>query len=99
MVIPDLILSIDFQKAAMLVALGLLGYLLCLVTYRLFFHPLRHVPGPFLARLTYWYQIYYDAFCGGIMPRQMPGLHLKYGPVVRIAPDRVHINDPEFYKR
>jgi hypothetical protein len=49
--------------------------------------------------LTYGYQIYYDVFLGGAMPKQLPKLHQKYGPIVRIAPDRVHVNDPEFYKR
>ncbi|KFZ23007.1 hypothetical protein V502_02504 [Pseudogymnoascus sp. VKM F-4520 (FW-2644)] len=43
--------------------------------------------------------MYYDVYLGGLMPRHLAELSQKYGPIVRIAPDRVHVNDPEFYKR
>jgi hypothetical protein len=92
-------LDLDLPFIGITLGLSFIVYLSSLLLYRVFFHPLRHVPGPLLARLTYGYQIYYDAFLGGVMPKNMPRLHQKYGPIVRIAPDRVHINDPEFYKR
>jgi hypothetical protein len=37
-------------------------YLLGLTVYRLFLSPVAHIPGPFLAKVTYWYEFYYDWF-------------------------------------
>ncbi|KAJ5612603.1 benzoate 4-monooxygenase cytochrome P450 [Penicillium lagena] len=51
--------------------------------YRLYFHPLRGIPGPKLAATTHLYEFYYDVFHGG--------------PIVRINPREVHIADPTFY--
>ncbi|KAN0103506.1 Cytochrome P450 [Hyaloscypha variabilis] len=99
MEIINLIPDSDLLFIGIIGILGLIFSIVSLAIYRLRFHPLRHIPGPLLARLTYGYQIYYDVFLGGAMPKQLPKLHQKYGPIVRIAPDRVHVNDPEFYKR
>ncbi|RYP76854.1 hypothetical protein DL769_003540 [Monosporascus sp. CRB-8-3] len=68
-----------------------------LVTYRLFFHPLRKIPGPYLAAATYWYEFYEDIVLRGHYVKSYPKLHAKYGPVVRVSPDRVHVSDPEFF--
>jgi hypothetical protein len=37
-------------------------YLFVLSIYRLYFHRLSHLPGPTLAKLTYYYQSYYDVY-------------------------------------
>lgn len=37
-------------------------YFVTLIFYRCFFHPLSHIPGPFLARTTYFYEWYYDLY-------------------------------------
>ena len=89
----------DLRFIGIIIVSGLILNISSLIIYRLIFHPLRHIPGPLLARLTYGYQMYYDVYLGGLMPRHLAKLHQKYGPIVRIAPDRVHVNDPEFYKR
>ncbi|KAI9035562.1 cytochrome P450 [Aspergillus affinis] len=68
-----------------------------LIAYRLCFHPLRKIPGPFLARATSWYEFYEDVILGGHYVKTYPVLHAKYGPVVRVSPDRVHVGDPEFF--
>lgn len=52
---------------------------LYLVIYRLCFHPLRKVPGPWFATVTYWYEFYYDVICDGNYVKQYPRLHEKYG--------------------
>jgi hypothetical protein len=62
--------------APLALALSLLSGL---ALYRLFFHPLRHIPGPLLARLTYFYQFHYDVVLGGTMSKELPKLHEKYG--------------------
>ncbi|KAI0451920.1 cytochrome P450 [Xylaria acuta] len=63
---------------------------LSLLIYRLFFHPLREYPGPFLAKITHGY--------GGF--HAIKGRHhtntyknfLKYGRVYREAPNRLLFN-------
>ncbi|KAK0389342.1 hypothetical protein NLU13_2917 [Sarocladium strictum] len=54
--------------------------------------PLRHVPGPFLARYTrLWLlkEVYL-----GTYPQTSIRLHKRYGPIVRIAPNEYSIDDP-----
>ncbi|KAI0970361.1 cytochrome P450 [Xylaria arbuscula] len=67
--------------------------------YRLFFHPLRHVPGPKLAALTQWVETYHECFKppGGQFMWEYQKWHEKYGPIVRISPNEVHIQDIRFY--
>jgi cytochrome P450 len=59
--------------------------------YRLYFHPLSHIPGPFLARLSslYLYRLSYI----GTEASSIDALHKIYGPIVRIAPNDVDISD------
>ena len=74
------------------------SYLAILSIYRLFFHRISHIPGPKLAALTYYYQAYYDVYPhkGKWLFHQM-SLHEKYGPIMRVGPDEIHIADPDFY--
>ncbi|PGH13222.1 hypothetical protein AJ79_03780 [Helicocarpus griseus UAMH5409] len=67
------------------------------VIYRVTFHPLAKFPGPFLCRISYIYQIYYEAWLNGRMLERLPELHRKYGSVVRINPNEVHLVDPNLY--
>ncbi|KAJ5532796.1 benzoate 4-monooxygenase cytochrome P450 [Penicillium frequentans] len=76
--------------------LGLVA-LISLLAYRNYFHPLAHIPGPPLAKVTYLYEWYYDLYLGGQFTFQLRALHDKYGPVIRINPDEVHIDDPDFF--
>ncbi|KAL2181897.1 cytochrome P450-like protein [Thermothelomyces heterothallicus CBS 202.75] len=74
-------------------------YLVTITIHRLFFHRISHIPGPKLAALTYYYQSYYDFFPHqGQFIFKLEELHRKYGPIVRIGPDEVHVNDAKFYK-
>ncbi|KAL4880368.1 cytochrome P450 [Aspergillus karnatakaensis] len=77
--------------------IGLGTYYFGLVVYRLLLHPLRGVPGPKLAAATSWYEFYEDVVLDGHYLKSYPRLHEKYGPIVRMSPTRVHINDPAFY--
>lgn len=66
------------------------------IVYQFYFHPLAKYPGPFLGRLTQWYDVYH-AYVGDkhILFYQ---LHQKYGSVVRFSPNSLSINDPAALK-
>ncbi|KXT12271.1 hypothetical protein AC579_2041 [Pseudocercospora musae] len=74
----------------------LLAYIVLLPIYRLLLHPLSSIPGPKLAALTWWYEIYYDVCLPGQYNFKILSLHKKYGPILRINPDEIHISDPDF---
>jgi cytochrome P450 len=59
--------------------------------FRLLFHPLKHIPGPLLPKITSLW-LYYHAYIGdeATVIRQ---LHAEYGPLVRVAPNEVDISD------
>ncbi|KAJ5692351.1 cytochrome P450 [Penicillium macrosclerotiorum] len=72
-------------------------YALGLAIYRLCLSPIAHFPGPKLAALTMWYEFYYDSYLGGQYTFRIQEMHRKYGPIVRISPYELHIDDPEYY--
>ncbi|KAI4230220.1 MAG: hypothetical protein L6R36_000185 [Xanthoria steineri] len=45
------------------------------------------------------YEIYYELMQGGRFAQQIEILHQQYGPVIRINPFELHINDPEYYNQ
>ncbi|KAK9423441.1 putative cytochrome p450 protein [Seiridium unicorne] len=63
---------------------------------RLFLHPLAHIPGPRLAALTWWYEFYFDAIQPGQYVFKIQELHKRYGPIIRVTPDEIHISDVGF---
>ncbi|KAL8676784.1 MAG: hypothetical protein Q9186_006732 [Xanthomendoza sp. 1 TL-2023] len=71
-------------------------YVLSLYIYRAFFDQLSHIPGPKLAAATLWYEFYYDVVKKGKYTWEIWKMHEKYGPIVRISPYEIHINDPEY---
>ena len=77
--------------------LAYLLYFLLRSVYRLTFHPLAKFPGPKITAITHWYEVYYQVWRPGQMEEQIRQMHRKYGPIVRITPDELHINDPDFY--
>ncbi|KAH8658494.1 putative cytochrome P450 [Xylariales sp. PMI_506] len=72
-------------------------YYVGLVIYRLTFHPLAKFPGPWMAAASGWYDFYYDIYLGGQFYRNVQRLHDKYGPIVRVSPDELHIRDSSYY--
>ncbi|KAK2743339.1 hypothetical protein FQN55_007274 [Onygenales sp. PD_40] len=74
-------------------------YLVWLAASRLYWSPISQFPGPKLAALTNWYEFYYDVIQQGSFTFHIQQLHRKYGPIVRITPTELHIDDPEFYEQ
>ncbi|EXJ86820.1 hypothetical protein A1O3_03774 [Capronia epimyces CBS 606.96] len=73
-------------------AASFVAYLVGLVIYNRYFHPLKDFPGPFWASITtLWYCR--AVRCGRGQDHQLP-IHKKYGYFVRLAPNLVQISDP-----
>jgi hypothetical protein len=67
------------------------------VIYRLYFHPLAGIPGPFLARCSTVWQNW--GYWGGTWHKDILHVHEKYGPVVRINHYEVSFVDGDALKR
>lgn len=72
-------------------------YYIGLAFNRLWLSPIARVPGPKLAALTYLYEFYFDGISQGRYLWKIEQLHRQYGPIVRVNPREVHINDIAFY--
>ncbi|KAI0199510.1 cytochrome p450 monooxygenase [Astrocystis sublimbata] len=81
-----------FGAAAILVFL-LIAWRL---TYNLFFHPLRHYPGPFLYRASRL--PYIITQLQGKLPFKVLEWSDKYGPVIRLAPDELAYTHPDAWQ-
>ncbi|KAF1811223.1 trichodiene oxygenase [Eremomyces bilateralis CBS 781.70] len=75
----------------------LVVYYVGVAIYRLFLSPLAKFPGPKFAGLTRWYEGYYEIIKSGSYSRRIDRMHDEYGPIVRVAPDEIHIRDPDFW--
>ncbi|KAH8803014.1 cytochrome P450 [Xylogone sp. PMI_703] len=71
-------------------------YTISKVFYRLYLSPLSTIPGPKLAVATHLYAFYHDVVRQGLYIWEIEDMHKQYGPIVRISPDEIHVNDPEF---
>jgi hypothetical protein len=75
-----------------------LVYLITRTIYRVYFHPLSHIPGPWLAACTSLYNAYYDILGMGLV-KELPDYHARYGSVVRIQPNEVHVSNLSGYNQ
>ncbi|KAH6661748.1 cytochrome P450 [Halenospora varia] len=77
-----------------------LGFVLLLgiaqFLYRLFFHPLSKVPGPFWARVTELWRT--SRYFNSTWHEDVLEIHRKYGLVVRLSPNEVSVVSPELIK-
>ncbi|KAK0726181.1 cytochrome P450 [Apiosordaria backusii] len=98
---PSSFHSLTPHSLVVLLATAFIIYRILLVIYRLYFHPLSSFPGPKLAAATSLYETWYALFsrtqlswpeCERLV------LHPKYGPIVRIRPNALHISDPDAFR-
>lgn len=68
-------------------------YLIAHIIYRIFFHPISHIPGPLFAKTTALW-LHYHAYIGD-EATVIHAAHKKYGPYVRVSPNEVDISDPD----
>ncbi|KAG0646708.1 Cytochrome P450 monooxygenase yanH [Hyphodiscus hymeniophilus] len=61
--------------------------------YRLTLHPLSHIPGPLLPKLTSLW-LYYHAYIGD-EATVIHKAHKQYGPYIRVSPHEVDISDAD----
>ncbi|RDW88511.1 hypothetical protein BP6252_00543 [Coleophoma cylindrospora] len=64
--------------------------------YRLSLSPLARFPGPKLAILTGFVETYYDCWKRGRFWVYIAEAHKNYGPIIRISPWELHIDDPDW---
>lgn len=70
----------------------LLLYCLGLFIYNVYFHPLRSYPGPFLAKVSKVWSRYGNL--KGRKSHRIHAAHLKYGPIIRVAPNELSFSSP-----
>lgn len=90
-------LSLSVLVSICWITLASFIYIIALAVYRLFLSPLAKFPGPSLAIATGWYEFYYDFIKDGKYLWEIEKMHERYGPIVRINANEIHIHDPEFY--
>ena len=59
--------------------LTIIVYYFFLFFYRLFLHPLSHIPGPWLPAMSYLPEFYWNCVKDGQLPDQLAKWHDKYG--------------------
>lgn len=88
--------SLFSVKGALLIFSVSIAFLILRIIYRLTIHPLARFPGPKLAAATTLYNAYHDILRPGLI-KQLPDLHQKYGPIIRIQPNELHVSSLESY--
>ncbi|OBR13082.1 Benzoate 4-monooxygenase cytochrome p450 [Colletotrichum higginsianum IMI 349063] len=91
-------LKAALSPSAIIYLAGLwIAYYVALALYNISpFHPLARFPGPKIAAATYLYEAYYDWWLLGRYGKVIARMHERYGPIVRINPDELHVSDPHF---
>ena len=92
-------LSTNISDTAVLLVSGSAIYAFLLFVYRLTLSPLAKFPGPKLAAASHFYEFYYDVVKYGRYEFKIQELHAKYGPIIRINPEELHIDDPDFHSQ
>jgi hypothetical protein len=69
----------SFQKAILIIAVGLLFYTLVRIIYNTYFHPLSRFPGPRGAACTRLWLAYMEVGRGVSLSTLRAELHQKYG--------------------
>lgn len=83
----EFVSNLGWREALLLVGIALVTNLV----YNAYLHPLRKVPGPFLAGVTELWRT--TKYASGQWHQDILDLHRQYGPVVRVSPNEVSFVD------
>jgi hypothetical protein len=81
-VMPDVTFVIACRKVATFLTLAFVLYIMGVIVYRLYFSPIAKFPRRFLARVTNYYEFYYNVIGKGRYWVKIDEMHKKYGMVV-----------------
>lgn len=70
---------LDWTAILSTLALCATVYVGCLVIYHLYLTPVAAIPGPFWAKVSSWYEFYYDYVHVGKYYERIREMHEKYG--------------------
>ncbi len=76
------------SRAHLVLIIGWITYMI----YTRYFTGLSHIPGPYIASVSNFWKI--KAAWKEAMPQLNIALHRKHGPLVRIGPNTVSVDDP-----
>lgn len=75
--------EVTFGTSILVVGWSILSLWTSMLVYRAFFHPLRHFPGPRLAKLSKFWALWQTARSDSKWYQVVEKLHRKYGDYVR----------------
>jgi cytochrome P450 len=93
MALQDLFIGVVAAHLVLTFILAPCILLLLRSAYRIYFHPLSHIAGPLLPKVSSLW-LYYHAYVGD-ETSTIHKLHQRYGPFVRISPNEVDISDAD----
>lgn len=73
------LLNLSFIGAVGLLAAVFCAWKIGITIHRIFFHPLKAFPGPWICKVSYFYEFYYDLWLPGQFSWKLKELHEKYG--------------------
>jgi hypothetical protein len=79
LIMASLMDLLQSQTISLLLLFSICLYYVSLGFYRLYLSPLAKFPGPRLAALTYWVEIYHDVFRRGQYTFEIVKMHQRYG--------------------
>jgi hypothetical protein len=91
MAVVDKLLESSIEHPLISLLAILVTLLLARCCYRLTLHPLSHIPGPVLPKITSLW-LYYHAYNGDEVTT-IHKAHARYGPLVRVSPNEIDISD------
>nr|UWK20100.1 cytochrome P450 [Trichoderma rubi] len=93
----ETLLARDVQPKLFVVFMAVLAIISTLTkwVYNLHLHPQRKIPGPRLAAMTGLYEFWFDVVMNGRYSAEIDRMHEIYGPIVRISPRDIHVQEPK----